>query len=253
MVTDRDISLTFLKGMSVLKAFDEDQTHMSIADIARATDLDPATARRLVLTLVRLGYVRKDNRTFSLTPRILILASGFLRGNNFGKFIQPLLNNCASETGLAVSLFMADGADALLVAQSTLRSTSITHGFTIGSRLPLLNTAIGRMLLAYGAEEWADDIIANGPVGNAPHHGVFDREGVRASIGEAMQKGFAVVRGEFEIDVTGVAVPIGRRGTTRATLGVSDASKAFDNEERLAEVVNALRRSANELARGNLI
>lgn len=51
IITDRDISLTFLKGMSVLRAFDEDQTHMSIADIARATGLDPATARRLVLTL----------------------------------------------------------------------------------------------------------------------------------------------------------------------------------------------------------
>lgn len=253
MVTDRDISLTFLKGMSVLKAFDEDKTHMSIADIARATDLDPATARRLVLTLVRLGYVRKDNRTFSLTPRILILASGFLRGNNFGKFIQPLLNNCASETGLAVSLFMADETDALLVAQSTLRSTSITHGFTIGSRLPLLNTAIGRMLLAYGTEEWAEDVIENGFLNSEFADQPLNRDAIRNSIAEVRQRGFAVVRGEFEIDVTGVAVPIGRRGTTRATLGVSDASKAFDDEERLAGVVNALRRSANELARGNLI
>lgn len=252
MVTDRDISLTFLKGMAVLKAFDEDQMHMSIADIARMTDLDPATARRLVLTLVRLGYVRKDGRTFSLTPRILVLASGFLRGNNFGKFIQPLLNNCASETGLAVSLSMIDERDVLMVAQSTLRSTSITYGFTIGSRLPLLHTAIGRMLLAYGPEEWAAEALESAPLHQLTPDSLADRDEIRKAVDEVGRKGFAVVRSEFEIEVTGVAVPIGRKGSIRAALGVSDVSAAFETEGRLIEIVNSLRRSASELARGNL-
>mgnify|MGYP003658305244 CR=1 FL=1 len=252
MANDRDISLTFLKGMAVLKAFDEDQTHMSIADVARVTGLDPATARRLVLTLVQLGYVRKDNRTFSLTPRVLILASGFLRGNNFGKLIQPLLNNCASETGLAVSLAMSDEENALLVAQSTLRSTSITYGFTIGSRLPLLHTAIGRALLAFGAEEWAAENIEKAALNQLTPDSLMDRNKIRDAVSETQRRGYAVVRGEFELDVTGVAVPIGRAGSARAALGVSDASRAFQDEARLIEVVNALKRGAGELARGNL-
>ena len=251
-MNDRDISLTFLKGMAVLKAFDEDQTHMSIADVARVTDLDPATARRLVLTLVQLGYVRKDYRTFSLTPRVLILASGFLRGNNFGKLIQPLLNNCASETGLAVSLAMSDEDHALLVAQSTLRSTSITYGFTIGSRLPLLHTAIGRALLAHGEAAWADNIIDNAPITQLTADSLLDRSKIRESVVEALRQGYAVVRGEFELDVTGFAVPIGRAGSVRAVLGVSDTSRALQDDARVIDIVNALRRSAAELARGNL-
>jgi IclR family transcriptional regulator, pca regulon regulatory protein len=252
MTTDRDISLTFLKGMAVLKAFDEDQTHMTIADIARATELDPATARRLVLTLVQLGYVRKDGRTFSLTPRILILAGGFLRGNQFGKFIQPLLNNCASETGLAVSLSMLDDADALLVAQSTLRSTQITYGFTIGSRLPLLHTAIGRMLLAYGPEEWAARNLDTAPVNALTPDSLIDRDAIRAAVGEAGQRGFAMVSNEFEIDVTGIAVPIGHKGAIKAALGVSDLTSTFEDPARVTQIVASLRRSASELTRANV-
>jgi IclR family transcriptional regulator, pca regulon regulatory protein len=252
METDRDISLTFLKGMAVLKAFNEDQTHMTIADIARATDLDPATARRLVLTLVRLGYVRKDSRTFSLTPRILVLAGGFLRANQFGKFIQPLLNNCASETGLAVSLSMVDDVDALLVAQSTLRSTQITFGFTVGSRLPLMHTAIGRMLLAFGPEDWAAENLEHAPIQALTPGSILDRDRIREAVEQAAERGYAVVANEFEIDVTGIAVPIGRKGAIRAALGVSDMTSALEDPARVTQIVGALRRSAGDLTRANI-
>ncbi|MBP0438701.1 IclR family transcriptional regulator domain-containing protein [Tianweitania sediminis] len=252
MESDRDISLTFLKGMAVLKAFDEDQTHMTIADIARATDLDPATARRLVLTLVRLGYVRKDSRTFSLTPRILVLAGGFLRGNQFGKFIQPLLNNCASETGLAVSLSMVDDVDALLVAQSTLRSTQITYGFTVGSRLPLMHTAIGRMLLAYGPEDWASANLETAPINPLTPESLLDRDAIKKAVDDVGQRGFAVVSNEFEIDVTGIAVPVGRKGAIKAALGVSNATTELSDPSRVTQIVSALRRSASDLTRANI-
>lgn len=252
MESDRDISLTFLKGMSVLRAFDEDQPHMSIADIARATDLDPATARRLILTLVRLGYVRKNNRTFSLTPRVLILASGFLRGNQFGKFIQPLLNDCASDLGLAVSLYMADETSVLLVAQSTLRTTSITYGFTIGSRLPLMHTAAGRVLLAYGKEEWASANLANAPIHALTAESLTSRDAIAAEVEAAMRKGFAIVRNEFENEITGIAVPIGLKGEVRAALGVSELSSTLADEARAVQVINTLRRTASELTRAKL-
>lgn len=252
MLSSRDISLTFAKGLAVLRVFDEKQTQMSIADIARETGLDPATARRLVLTLVHAGYVRRDHRHFSLTPRILVLASGFLRGNQFGKFIQPILNHCAAETGLAVSLSMPDGTSALLVAQSTLHSTSITYGFTIGSRLPLLHTAIGRMLLAYGDAAWAEANLDAAPLEAMTPDSLTDRARIRAAVEQAAENGVAVVRGEFEAEVTGIAVAVGAKGSAKAVLGVSELSAAFSDPGKTAEIIAALRRSAIELRRTNV-
>lgn len=252
MLTARDISLTFAKGLAVLKAFDERQPQMSIADIARVTDLDPATARRLVLTLVHEGYVRKENRAFSLTPRILILASGFLRGNQFGKVIQPVLNDCAVDARMAVSLWMADGDSAILVAQSTLHSTSITYGFTIGSRLPLLHTATGRMLLAHGPADWAAESLERSAIERRTPRSLDDRDAVAAEVRKAAADGFALVSDEFELDVTGIAVPVGSQGETKAVLGVSDLTTTFRDARRVEEVVSNLRRSAIELRRTKL-
>ena len=70
-ITTRDVSLTFIKGMAVLKAFDAANTHLTLPQIARITGIDRAITRRLVLTLVQLGYVQQKERVFSLTPRIL--------------------------------------------------------------------------------------------------------------------------------------------------------------------------------------
>lgn len=249
MPETRDISLTFLKGMSVLKAFDETRTHMTLADIARQSGLDPASARRLVLTLVHLGYVRKEGRQFSLTPRVLVLAAGFLRGHQFGKLVQPVLNANAAEIGLGVSLAMMDDDQALLVAQSTLSDSMITFGFTLGSRLPILQTSIGRMLLAYGDPALARDLVERVPVEPFTPETVTDRARIADEIATAAEQGYCVTRGEFEAGTTGIAVPIGARGTVKAVLGVSDVTRRFPDDQAVTDVVNALRRYALELTR----
>ncbi|SFL63832.1 IclR family transcriptional regulator domain-containing protein [Shimia aestuarii] len=244
---NRDISLTFLKGMSVLKAFDEDNSHMTLSEIGRRTGLDPAAARRLLLTLVHLGYVRREGRVFSLTPRILVLAGSFLRGNQFGRVIQPLLNGAAAELGREVILAMPEEGGALMVAQSTLRNTGVTFGFTIGSRLPLFHTAMGRMLLAWGDPEAAEAEIATAELEAYTAASVTERDALRAAVAEAAAQGCAVVAGEFESGVTGVAVPVGRKGAVRAVLGVSDAEDVFAEESALEASKVVLRRCARDL------
>lgn len=163
-IADRDVSLTFLKGMQVLEAFNDAGGDLSLADVARLTGHDRAIARRLILTLVRLGYVERVDSRFRLTPRVLVLAGGFLRGGGFGKLVQPTLNISSGELGFGVALAMVDGDHAVYVAQSTLQSSRFTFGFTVGSRIPLLHTAIGRMLLAWGDPDWAANVIASAPL-----------------------------------------------------------------------------------------
>uniref|UniRef100_UPI00366FA858 helix-turn-helix domain-containing protein n=1 Tax=Rodentibacter caecimuris TaxID=1796644 RepID=UPI00366FA858 len=51
---------------------------ITIADVAEATGLDRATARRCLLTLHELGYADYDGKFFTLTPRVLRLGMGTL-------------------------------------------------------------------------------------------------------------------------------------------------------------------------------
>jgi len=247
MENDRDISLTFLKGLTVLRVFDEDRAALTLAEIARQTGLDPATARRLVLTLVRLGYVRKEGRAFSLAPRVLVLAAGFLRGQGFGTRVQPVLNRAAAALCLGVSLAIRDEDRALLVAQSTLADSTVSFGFTIGSRLPLVHTAMGRMLLAGAPEAERHRLLAEAPLDALTAESETDRTRIAAEIETAAAQGYAVARG-FEAGVTGIAVPVGPPSAARAVLGVSDFHARFEGEGAVLAIVSTLRRAAAELA-----
>ena len=100
---DRNIAATFAKGMAVLAAFDGAAPALTLAEIARATGQDRATARRGALTLVQLGYLVQAGKGFALTPKVLGLAAGYLRANSFGRLVQPVLNRHAAALGAEAS------------------------------------------------------------------------------------------------------------------------------------------------------
>lgn len=220
-LTERDISTTFAKGLAVLRVFDDTHSHLTLSEVAALARFDRAAVRRLMLTLVHLGYARRDGRRFSLTPRVLILAGSFLRGNRFGTHVQPILNRHASRIGSTVSIAIADADSAVYVAQSVMQEHEISFGFTIGSRLPLLSTAIGRMLLAYGDPAWAGAVIRSAPLAALTARSLTDRAAIARAVARIRTDGHAVVSGEFEPGVTGYAVAIGGPGEARAVIGTS--------------------------------
>lgn len=246
-IPTKDISLTFMKGMTVLRAFDEEHSQLSLAEIARLTDIERAAVRRLVLTLVHLGYVRKDENRYSLTPRVLVLGSGFLRGNHFGRRVQPLMELCARELGYSVSLAMRDGASAVYVAQSAQQNSRLTFGFTVGSRLPLLNTAIGRMLLAWGDADWAREMIATGLIERHTSETLTDRDRIASAVADTRATGVSIVAGEFETGAVGISVPVGVMGSADAALGFSEPMSEISAKD-YARLTEILHRYAGEIA-----
>ncbi|MFT7266632.1 MAG: IclR family pca regulon transcriptional regulator [Halioglobus sp.] len=246
---DKDISSTFVKGMAVLKAFDDTHTRLTLAEIAQLTKLDRASVRRLTLTLVYLGYVEKDGRHFSLTPQVLILAGSFLRGNQFGSHIQPLLNRYSSRIGQTISLAIHDGKFAVYVAQSTSDEDAISFGFTVGSRLPLFHTAIGRMILAYSVPEWMVQTIQAAEFEQYTPETTLDLAEILNQTNQCRALGYAIVKNEFEPGVTGFAVPIGGLHNLKAVVGTSQSTLSIRDEDDKLQTISALQQVAQELYR----
>lgn len=216
---DRSTAATFAKGMAVLAAFDGSATALTLAEIARATGQDRATARRGALTLVQLGYLAQSGRAFALTPKVLGLAAGYLRANHFGRLVQPVLNRHAHALGAEIVLAARDGTEVLLLAQSTLAEGVVSYGFTPGSRLPLLHTSLGRMLLACEAEPVP--LVEAAALPRHTEHSLGDRGAILARVAEARESGFAETDGEFESGIVGFAVPVTAPGMPGRVVGTS--------------------------------
>jgi len=239
---DRNIAATFAKGMAVLEAFDGQAPALTLADIARLTGQDRATARRGALTLVHLGYLRQDGRQFSLTPRVLTLAGGFLRAHRIGRQVQPVLNHHAGALGAEITLATGDGDRVLLLAQSTAHGGPVSYGFTPGSRLPLLHTSLGRMLLAGEDPEGLEARIAAAPIAPHTEQSLTDTAEIAVRIDTARQAGFCITDSEFEPGITGIAVAV----APNVVLG-SSLPRGRDGAEGVDALLRGLQTCASEL------
>src|ERR671918_210440 len=135
------------RGLAVIRAFDAEHRELGLSDVARATGLTRAAARRFLLTLVRLGYVRQEGNTFSLRPRVLELGYAYLSALSLPEVAMPHMETLVAEVNESSSVAVLDDLDIVYVARvPTRRIMTIT--IAVGTRLPAYATSMGRVLLA---------------------------------------------------------------------------------------------------------
>src|SRR3954465_6848633 len=112
---------------------------MSLAEVAAATGLARPTARRLLLTLEELGYVRSSDGMFSLTPRVLALGMAYVSSLGLWDIARPRLEVLVGRTGESSSMAQLDGSDIVYVARVSVPKI-IALRVEIGTRFPAVRT-----------------------------------------------------------------------------------------------------------------
>jgi IclR family transcriptional regulator, pca regulon regulatory protein len=209
------------RGLAVIRAFDADRPELGLSDVARATGLTRATARRFLLTLVRLGYVRQDGNRFSLRPRVLELGFSYLSALSLPEVAQPHMETLVAHVNESSSIAVLDDTEIVYVVRvPTSRIMSIT--ITVGTRLPAYPTSMGRVLLAALAGEALDDRLERTKLQPLTAATVTDVDALRGELDRVRRQGWAAVDQELEQGVRSVAVPIrGSDGAVAAALNVS--------------------------------
>ena len=94
-----DFVESLARGLDVLRCFDQSRREMSLAEVAAATGLARPTARRLLLTLEELGYVRSLDGAFSLTPKVITLGTAYVASLGLWDVARPHLEALVRQTG----------------------------------------------------------------------------------------------------------------------------------------------------------
>lgn len=202
-----DYVQSLARGLSVLGAFGRDRMRMSLADIAARTDLSRAAARRLVLTLQHLGYVRPVGREFVLGPRVLELGFGYLGSLNLTDLAQPLMEDLARRVTQSCSMAVLDGQSIVYVLRVPgQRVMSVTLG--VGARLPAFCAAMGRVLLSGLDEAGLDAWLAQCKPSKLTPHTQTDLRRLRGIVNDVRMQGYAYVEQELELGLCSIAVPL---------------------------------------------
>jgi IclR family pca regulon transcriptional regulator len=223
------------RGLSVITAFGPTTPELSLSDVARAAGLTRAAARRFLLTLVDLGYVRQEGKLFRLTPRVLDLGYAYLSSMSLPGIAGPHLEWLAGEVHESSSMSVLDGRDVVYVARVPT-SRIMTVSINVGTRFPAYATSMGHVLLA------GLDLLP------LTDHTLTSVEELRARLRDVRTQGFALVDQELEYGLRSLAAPVhNRAGKVVAAVNVSTQVSRVSPEETRRLLLPPLRKAVAEI------
>lgn len=213
------------RGLAVIEAFGQSHASLTLSEIARRADVSRAAARRLLHTLVHLGYASFDGKNFELRPRVLSLGLAYMSSMGVWQVAQPYLDELVRATRESCSVAVLDGADIVHVIRIPAAERLMSITVKVGDRLPAHASAMGRTLLASLSPAELDRYLAGNQFTKITSRTVTDPKRLRALILEAAKNGYSEVDGELEIGLRALAAPIlDRQGRAIAAIALSTLS-----------------------------
>jgi IclR family transcriptional regulator, pca regulon regulatory protein len=249
MVNRTDLIASLGKGLRVLESFGADHPRQSITEVAAATGLDRATARRCLLTLHELGYADYDGKFFTLTPRVLRLGTGALAALPLPQIVQPWLDQLSEQIGQSCSVSILDDLNIVYIARAAQRRV-MSVGLLPGSQLPAHCTSMGRVLLAALPDAQARAVIERSDLSPRTRYSRTTPVEVWAEVTQAREQGYCIVDQEVELGLRSLAVPVlNLHGKVVAALNTGMAAVPADPAATVEQYLSALLKVQDGLKR----
>lgn len=237
------------RGLAVLRTFDGGLASQTPAEVARRAGLPRATARRLLLTLEQLGYVRARDGHFELTPKVLDLSQAYLSSLSVPEVALPFLERFVERVNESSSVAVLADTEIVYVARvPTQRIMTVSIG--LGTRFPAYQTSLGRVLLADLPEDRVRDIFRRSDRSRTTERTVTNVKELLERLAEVRAQGWALVDQELEMGLRSLAAPLrGREETVVAAMNVSTHAGRTDLEELREVFLPALLETAAAISR----
>ncbi|MFF0501929.1 IclR family transcriptional regulator C-terminal domain-containing protein [Nocardia aobensis] len=237
------------RGLAVITAFDARHSQLTLSDVARRTGLTRAAARRFLLTLADLGYVRSDGKNFGLTAKVLELGYSYLSSMSLPEVAQPHLEQLSAEVDESSSVSVLDGRDIVYIARVAV-SRIMTVSISVGTRFPAYATSMGHVLLAGLAASELDAYLESVPLRALTPRTPADPKVLRRELEVVRAQGYSIADQELEEGLRSVAAPIhDHTGATVAAVNISTHANRHSVETIRTDLLPHLVTSARAIER----
>lgn len=236
------------RGLDVLRGLGTAHTSMTLSEVAESTGLARPTARRLLLTLTELGYVRADGGSYALTPRVLDLGTAYVSSLGLWDIARPHLEALVARTGESSSMAQLDGSDIVYVARVAVPKI-IALRVQIGTLFPAPQTSQGKVLLAALAPDELERVLAIPSRAGLPPYIGRTPERLAEELTEVRARGWALADEELAPGVRSAAVGVrDGTGTVRAAMNVTVHAAETSRERLVEEHLPLLVRTAGDVS-----
>jgi len=237
----------FARGLSVIRSFGPSSPGQTLSQVAKATGLDRAGARRFLLTLEKVGYVRREGRSFYLTPRVLELGYSYLSALPLRSIAEPVVRELVQEVNESSSVSVLDGVDIVYVVRIPAQKI-MTIAPSVGSRLPAYCTSAGRILLGGLPPKEIELVLKNSVITRYTQHTITSRQEIMRLIAADRRKGWSLNNQEVEEGICSLAVPLfGREDRIVGALNVTGNLSRTTQSEIISQFLPSLQRAAKKI------
>ena len=194
------------RGLDILRSFTAEDATLGNQELIERTGLPKATVSRLTATLVSLGYLHYDTQLgrYSIGPATVSLGYSALSSSAVVHMAQPLMQELADRTGVAVALGTRDGLEMVYLANCRSQSP-VSLRLNVGSRLPIWRTAMGLAYLAEMRPDIRNDVVAQ-MIAQDPAQQTRIRDAVAQAIDSHARHGFVASFGTWYSYINAVGV-----------------------------------------------
>lgn len=242
---DPEFVKSLAKGLAVIEAFGADSPNMTLSRIAEQVGLSPGSARRVLVTLTKLGYVsyNETDRRYSLAARTLQLGYSYISSLPALSLIQPRLSELSDKLNESCSIMLRDGKEVVCVARATAKRLQRDY-MSVGTRFPAHASSSGKILLGSLSRHQFDALYAEQDLlPQVTPFTVRDVAALRTQVENAAQQGWVFVDQETGIGMASVAVPLRVGNDVRYGLSTS-ATLTRDSSTFVDIYLPELRRAA---------
>lgn len=203
---DRHFVTALARGLEVLACFRSGDAMLGNGELAERCQLPKSTVSRLAQTLARLGYLLyvEDVGKYRLGGSTLALGSTMLSGMGIRQLARPMMQEVAEFSHSVVALGVRVGLGIIYI-EVCRSNAALTLSLDVGSRVPLSTTAIGRAYLAVAPDAEREDLMNQLRAMNEPTW-PRERRGLEAAFEQHRKTGCCSSFGEWQSDVSGVAI-----------------------------------------------
>ncbi len=221
-------SIAVSRALQLLNVFSFKKDSFTLTEPSNHLGYYKSTVHRLVKTLERWNYLRKEGNKITLGPQVFILGEIYYHSLDLIRLSEPILK----ESGETAAIYVRDRLDRLCLCR-VQSPQHIRHSVEPGQKLPIYTGASGKLLLAFCQDDSILKTLKSTSLTPLTPKTITDFDTLIKELERTRQAGFSISFGERDLPAAAVAIPVwGGQQRLYGSLSNSGPASRFTKEKQ---------------------
>jgi DNA-binding IclR family transcriptional regulator len=200
---------TLVKALRILELFTVQRPQWGVTEISKTLKLNKSAVFRIMQTLEKKGYLKKDPREkrYTLTAKFLALGTVVMSQLSILQQAKNEIDHLWDRTQGTVVIRVLEGSELVTVAiRESPQALRVSH--PLGSAVNFNYGAIGKAILAYLPQDEVHQLLKKNPLNKYTSKTILSATSFLDELRQVPRKGYAFSDGEAIEGVRAVGAPI---------------------------------------------